>query len=173
MLDDSGAPAVVTDAGTAARLGGDDRALATVTSGGVLLDSEHGTAGERRHSPLADDLAYVVYTSGSTGRPKGVLVEHASLANLVEWHRSAFALTAADRCTQISSPGFDAAVWEIWPCLAAGAALHVVPEELRVDPVGLRDWLVAEGITVTFLPTAVAEGVIGLAWPATPRCATC
>ena len=46
-----------------------------------------------------------------------------------------------------------------------GAALHVVPEELRVDPVGLRDWLVAEGITVSFLPTAVAETVIGLAWP--------
>ena len=30
---------------------------------------------------------------------------------------------------------------------------------------GLRDWLVTEGITVTFLPTPVAEGVIGLDWP--------
>ena len=32
----------------------------------------------------------------------------------------------------------------------------------------------AEGITVTFLPTAVAEAVIGLRWPERrPRCATC
>jgi acyl-coenzyme A synthetase/AMP-(fatty) acid ligase/acyl carrier protein len=94
-----------------------------------------------------------------------VLVEHAGLANLVEWHRAAFALRGGDRCTQISSPGFDAAVWEIWPSLASGASIHVVPESLRTDPVRLRDWLVTEGITVTFLPTPVAEAVIGLDWP--------
>ncbi len=74
-------------------------------------------------------------------------------------------MNASDRCTQISSPGFDAAVWEIWPSLASGAAIHVVPEDLRADPIGLRDWLVAEGITVTFVPTAVADGIIGLDWP--------
>ena len=73
------------------------------------------------------DIAYVVYTSGSTGQPKGVLVEHAGLANLVDWHREAFALEAGDRCTQIASPGFDASVWEIWPSLACGASIHVVP----------------------------------------------
>ena len=67
--------------------------------------------------------------------PKGVMVEHAGLANLIEWHRG-FRLDAGDPCTQIASPGFDAAIWEIWPCLAAGAALHVVPDELRRDPVG-------------------------------------
>jgi acyl-CoA synthetase (AMP-forming)/AMP-acid ligase II/acyl carrier protein len=39
-----------------------------------------------------------------------------------------------------------------------------VPEALRADPVGLRDWLLDEGITVTFLPTGVAEGMIGLTW---------
>ena len=107
----------------------------------------------------------MVYTSGSTGRPKGVLVEHAGLSNLVEWHRAAFELSAGDRCTQISSPGFDAAVWEIWPSLSVGAALHIVPEGLRTDPIRLRDWLVTEGITVTFLPTPLAEGVMGLAFP--------
>ncbi len=115
--------------------------------------------------PLPTDLAYVVYTSGSTGQPKGVLVEHDGLTNLVEWHRAAFGLHAGDRCTQISSPGFDAAVWEIWPSLSVGAAIHVVPEGLRTDPIRLRDWLVTEGITVTFLPTPMAEGVIGLDWP--------
>jgi acyl-CoA synthetase (AMP-forming)/AMP-acid ligase II/acyl carrier protein len=97
------------------------------------------------------------------------MVEHAGLANLVEWHRSAFALDAADRCTQIASPGFDAAVWEIWPALATGAAIHIVPEPLRRDPLALRDWLVSDAITVSFLPTALAEAVIGLRWPATVR----
>jgi amino acid adenylation domain-containing protein len=167
MLEDSGAAALVTDAGTAARLAGPgDRPTVVVTSGGDWADGPVPDSGD----PLPDpprptDLAYVVYTSGSTGRPKGVLVEHRSLANLVDWHRSAFGLGASDRCTQVASPGFDAAVWEIWPSLASGASIHVVPENLRGDPVGLRDWLVAEGITVTFLPTAVAEGVIALPWP--------
>jgi amino acid adenylation domain-containing protein len=167
MLDDSGAAVVVSDASTADMLGSiGDRSIVVVAPGGELHD---GSVPDSRKSPprplLPSDPAYVVYTSGSTGRPKGVLVEHASLANLVEWHREAFALSATDRCAQIASPGFDASIWEIWPCLASGASLHVVPEDLRGDPVGLRNWLVAESITVTFLPTALAEAVMGLAWP--------
>jgi amino acid adenylation domain-containing protein len=167
MLDDSAATAVVTDASIAPRLGSDsDRPCVVVAGGGELPDGADPDSREPLPGPpLSTDLAYVVYTSGSTGRPKGAMVEHGSLANLVSWHRAAFALGPHDRCTQIASPGFDAAVWEIWPSLASGAAIHVVPEDLRGDPVGLRDWLVAEGITVTFLPTAVAEGVIGLPWP--------
>lgn len=112
------------------------------------------------------DLAYIVYTSGSTGEPKGVLVEHASVLNLVDWHQNTFALTAADRTTQLASPGFDASIWEIWPCLTAGASLHVPAEDLKTDPGALRDWLVAERITASFLPTPLAEAVIGLDWPA-------
>jgi amino acid adenylation domain-containing protein len=167
MLDDSDAAAVVTDAGTAARLRtSSDRPRVVVADGGTLHDGSVADSADRLpRSPRSADIAYVVYTSGSTGRPKGVLVQHAGLANLVDWHRAAFAVGAGDRSTLIASPGFDAAVWEIWPSLASGAAIHVVPEDLRADPVGLRDWLVAEGITVTFLPTAVAEGVMGLAWP--------
>jgi amino acid adenylation domain-containing protein len=167
MLDDSNAAAVVTDADTAARLRtSSDRACVVVADGGTLQDGSAPDSTDRLpQPPRSTDIAYVVYTSGSTGRPKGVPVEHASLANLVDWHRAAFAVGAGDRSTLIASPGFDAAVWEIWPSLAAGAAIHVVPDDLRADPVGLRDWLVAEGITVTFLPTAVAEGVMGLAWP--------
>ena len=167
MLDDSGAAAVVSDVSTAGRLGiHGDRPGLVVAAGGKLGDASDRDGDEPLPGPpLPTDLAYVVYTSGSTGRPKGVLVEHASLANLVEWHRAAFALHAGDRCTQISSPGFDAAVWEIWPTLSVGASVHVVPEGLRADPVRLRDWLVTEGITVTFLPTPLAEGAIGLDWP--------
>jgi amino acid adenylation domain-containing protein len=167
MLGDSGATAVVSDAGTAARLGGyGNRPTVVVSDGGGLPDDsdpDHDQVPLGALPPM--DLAYVVYTSGSTGQPKGVLVEHAGLVNLVEWHRAAFTLRAADHCTQISSPGFDAAIWEIWPSLAVGATLHVVPEAFRTDPLRLRDWLVTEGITVAFVPTPVAEVLIGLDWP--------
>jgi amino acid adenylation domain-containing protein len=167
MLKDSGAVAVVCDADTADAVGlGDGRPAVVMAGGGELRDGPVPDGEDTaRRRPRSTDLAYVVYTSGSTGRPKGVMVEHASLANLVEWHRETFSLSAQDRCSQIASPGFDAAVWEIWPCLASGASLHIVPDEVRLDPLALRDWLVAERISVTFLPTAVAEGVMGLTWP--------
>lgn len=110
--------------------------------------------------------AYVIYTSGSTGVPKGVEVVHSNLSNLVDWHRAAFAFTSADRTTFVASPGFDAAVWEVWPSLAAGASVHVPPDAARVDPVRLRDWLITHAITVSFAPTVVAERLIELDWPA-------
>src|SRR5205823_6110022 len=96
---------------------------------------------------------------------KGVEISRSSLLNLIFWHRRAFGVTAADRATQVSSPGFDAAVWELWPYLTAGASVHTADEDARRTPEALRDWLVARAITITFLPTPLAEAVITLPWP--------
>lgn len=179
MLSDSGARAVVAGPGAEARLGG-DRVLVPTGAGGVAglptdgdLDGGAGTDPSGAEAlptgaealPTGGDLAYVVYTSGSSGTPKGVMVEHASLANLVSWHRRAFSITPTDRGTQVASPGFDAAVWEIWPYLAAGASLHVPSDDLRTDPVALRDWMIDNRITVGFLPTPLAETMLALEWP--------
>ena len=113
------------------------------------------------------DLAYVIYTSGSTGRPKGVQITHSNLLNLVFWHQRAFAVTPMDRATQVASPAFDATGWELWPYLTAGASIYLPDEETRLSPALLRDWLVDKHITISFLPTALAESVITLDWPAT------
>jgi amino acid adenylation domain-containing protein len=113
----------------------------------------------------ADHLAYVIYTSGSTGQPKGVEITHGSLMNLVSWHQSAFAVTPDDRASLLAGVGFDAAVWETWPYLAAGASLHLPEDCVRLSPELLRDWLVAEEINISFLPTALAERVMTLEWP--------
>ncbi len=113
-----------------------------------------------------DNLAYVIYTSGSSGTPKGVMISHRSLLNLVFWHQSFHLLTAAERGTLVASPAFDASVWETWPYLAAGAALYLPPEETRVLPAKLRDWLIEHGITASFMPTPLAERVLAEPWPA-------
>ncbi len=160
MLADSNAQVVVAKAGVAARIA----APHTVTVEPMQSDAA-ALAGPV--TVAAGDPAYIVYTSGSTGRPKGVIIEHAGLGNLVDWHEKAFGITESDRCTLISSPGFDAAVWEIWPCLAAGASLHVPPERVKTDPIALRDWLLAERITTTFVPTPLCDAVLGLDWPDT------
>src|SRR6266851_191703 len=99
------------------------------------------------------DLAYVLYTSGSTGWPKGVQISHNSLLNLLWWHRRAFAVTSADRGTQLTSPAFDATGWELWPYLSCGASVYLLDEEARVQPVACRDFLLAHRISISFLLT--------------------
>ncbi len=130
---------------------------------GVLLNSRGATP--KAANIKENDLAYVIYTSGSTGQPKGVEVTHGNLRNLLSWHQAAFSTTAADRATLIAGVAFDAAVWELWPYLTVGASLHVPSEAVRTDPEAMRNWLVDQKITISFLPTAMAERVMRLEWP--------
>ena len=158
MLRDSGAPVLVGDPGKR-RLPSGPWSLVSPEAAG------EGPGAALPDGAPPDRLAYVIYTSGSTGEPKGVQVEHRSLSHLVAWHRRAFAITDADRTSLIANPSFDAATWELWPSLAAGASVHIPGEETRVSPEALRDWLVARAITVSFVPTALAEALLTLDWP--------
>ena len=165
LLEDSGTPVVVTQQGVAGKLPAGKWET-------VVLDVDElsSSAVDSTIFPTPktrpENLAYIIFTSGSTGRPKGVQITHGSLNNLVKWHQHAFNVSPLDRATLLASPGFDAAVWEIWPYLTAGASLYVVDEVNRTAPAALRDWIVRTGITISFLPTVLAESMIGLQWPA-------
>ena len=137
------------------------------------LDASHAVAPMLpvgvAHRPFGpcdpSDPAYIVFTSGSTGRPKGVLIEHKSLGNLVDWHEKAFEVTQSDRSALISSR---ASTRRSGRC---GPAWLRVPRWstarlAKTDPVALRDWLVAERITTTFVPTPLCEELLALDWPA-------
>ncbi|MFI6069962.1 non-ribosomal peptide synthetase [Actinoplanes sp. NPDC051343] len=131
------------------------------------LDAGQGHEAAPDAPPAAgnDDVAYVNYTSGSTGRPKGILVEHRGLANLVDWYLEAYGITERDRLTQLVRPSFDAFALEVWPCLAAGAALHIVDSPLLRSPRELVSWLHETGVTTAFVPTPLAEELLDLEWP--------
>ncbi|MCF4987450.1 non-ribosomal peptide synthetase, partial [Pseudomonas syringae] len=106
----------------------------------------------------SDNLVYVIYTSGSTGQPKGVMVEHRTLANLVDWHCQAFDVKASSHTSCLAGFGFDAMAWEVWPTLCAGATLHVAPvQDGGEDIEAMLDWWRAQPLDVSFLPTPVAE----------------
>jgi amino acid adenylation domain-containing protein len=167
MLEDSGAPVLVTGSHGPASLPAGPWRLVEMDRDAALAAAPSTAPPESRGSP--EDLAYVIYTSGSTGRPKGVQVTHGSLLNLVSWHQRAFEVTALDRATQVASPSFDGAVWEIWPYLTAGASVHVPAEATRTAPAALRDWLLEQAITISFLPTPLAEAVMALEWPVEAR----
>src|SRR5260221_327732 len=129
LLEDSGTPLVVTQPCVAGKLpAGKWRTLVLDGDG---LDSDLDASVSPVANTRPENLAYIIFTSGSTGRPKGVQITHGSLHNLVDWHQRAFNVSAVDKATLLASPGFDAAVWELWPYLAAGASLYVVDENLQ------------------------------------------
>ncbi len=125
----------------------------------VRLDEPPGAEAEGAFVPAAvlpGQLAYVIYTSGSTGRPKGVAISHAALAGLIDWHVRVFEVTERDVASQVAGLGFDAAVWEVWPYLCAGAGLRLPEdEEVRTSPGRLRDWLSEQRVSIAFVPTAL------------------
>ena len=153
MVEDTGAPVVVTTAALAPRTEGVDV---------VSLDADEDVVATRPDTNLGrtaspDDLAYVIYTSGSTGTPKGVAVTHRSLTNLVAWHVATYRVAPGDRAAHVAPLGFDASVWELWPYLSCGASLALPPEHVRTSPAELVAWTNDNGVTITFVPTALVH----------------
>lgn len=163
ILGDAKAALLLTDGGRASGISGSPCPVLLMKDA-PAINGVHQLFESADPSP--DSLAYIIYTSGSTGRPKGVEITHSNLLNLIEWHQTAFNVTATDRASQVAGLGFDAAGWEIWPHLTAGASVHIADESTRRSPQALRDWLVRQKITVGFAPTVVAEQLLHLDWPA-------
>lgn len=129
VIADANAAAVLTETCWTDSLPAGDLPTLCLDRDRQRLDS--GNASNPDGGAGAGNLAYVIYTSGSSGRPKGVLIEHHSLANLVDWHGTTYAVTDRDRATLLASPAFDASVWETWAYLANGANSSI-PEPERV-----------------------------------------
>ncbi len=151
LLDDAAPAAIVVDGAGAARL----RALGVHPDTVVVIEGAPPTSGDGLEGRSGcpgwlgpSSLAYVIYTSGTSGRPKGVLVEHASIANLVQADLDEFGLGPGDRVAQGSSAAYDSSLEETWLALASGATLVVADDEtVRLGP-DLVAWLSAERITV-------------------------
>ena len=177
MLTDGGPVLVVADPGTAAvaREAGcgvpvvvpEDPGTAEVLAG---LDAGPLTDGERLGPLVPSSPVYVIYTSGSTGVPKGVLVTHAGVDRLVRGCGYA-ELGAGDVVAQLAPVTFDAATFEVWGALAAGAALAVAPARV-LSAVELGRFVAGARVSVLWLTAglfqeAVAAGtelLAGVRW---------
>lgn len=164
IVDDAACAVIVGRQETAERLAGVETPVLGLDWNAPALacgpiDAPHVTL-------AADALAYVIYTSGTTGKPKGVEVTHANLAHLIAWHNHTFEVTPEDRGSHLAGLGFDASVWEVWPYLCAGASVALATDDVRTSDARLRAWLIAQGVTIAFVPTALAQVLIQDDWPA-------
>lgn len=126
----------------------------------ISLDSAENWDPRTEDIPLVNspgDIANCIYTSGSTGQPKGVMIEHHSLTNLILWHNRYYDGKATERSTKYAGFGFDASVHEMYPPLAAGGTVYIIPEDMRMDLPGMASYVEREGINVGFFPTPVCE----------------
>nr|NIT60074.1 amino acid adenylation domain-containing protein [Fodinibius sp.]NIY28657.1 amino acid adenylation domain-containing protein [Fodinibius sp.] len=163
MLKDGQAPVLLTQKRWVEELPTYTRKVVSLDSDWELIEKQSDE--NLNNQPIIDNLAYVIYTSGSTGKPKGVAICHRGLLNLVFWHQRAFQVTSRDHATQLAATAFDASVWELWPYLLAGATVHLAPAEILTSSYQLRDWLVNQGVTISFVPTPMTEHLLSLEWP--------
>ncbi|NDD30559.1 MAG: amino acid adenylation domain-containing protein, partial [Proteobacteria bacterium] len=70
--------------------------------------------------------AYVIFTSGSTGEPKGASISHRAICSSIAGEQKIRGLKAEHCVLQVAALTFDAAVWELFGALSAGA--HFVAE---------------------------------------------
>jgi amino acid adenylation domain-containing protein len=167
LLDDAAALAVIGVPASVNRLASIARLPVSLGADGNALAPFALRAVRETNRP--NDLAYVIYTSGSTGEPKGVEITHGNLAHLLDWHQAAFDVGAGDTISHIAALDFDAAIWEVWSCLGAGATLAIADETARRSAMRLKQWLCNEQVSIAYAPTPLAELLIGMDWPAATR----
>ena len=132
QFDECGAKITITRAEYAMRLPASTTPLCIDTESASL---DAGPVDAPGVAASRDDIAYVLFTSGSTGIPKGVAVTHANIANYTSAVSAVLGLDA-DRprnFATVSTLAADLGNTAIFPALASGGTLHVLPADVTLD----------------------------------------
>jgi amino acid adenylation domain-containing protein/non-ribosomal peptide synthase protein (TIGR01720 family) len=150
QLEDSRSPVLVTQRALCAR-------LPEFAGEVICLDEEAAPfASEDERDPSAvcvpSDCAYVIYTSGSTGIPKGVAVTHRGAVNYTAFIMRKLGLDAGARrplhFATVSTISADLGNTAIFPALASGGCLHVIPYATATDGARFAKYVSTNGIDV-------------------------
>ncbi|WP_054010855.1 amino acid adenylation domain-containing protein [Arthrobacter sp. ERGS1:01] len=152
ILEDARPGAIVTTAALESALNASLAAAGLAGAERLLTEALPAAAPAVLAEPAASQLAYVMFTSGSTGRPKGVEISHGALANLLASHRDTLFPDAAERTARgpvrvahTTGVGFDAS-WDPMLWMVDGHELHLITDEVRLDPQRLALYFAEHGI---------------------------
>jgi amino acid adenylation domain-containing protein len=109
-----------------------------------------------------EHLAYVIFTSGTTGPPKAVGIEHRALANYVTSIIDDLAIEPGMRHGMVSTVTADLGHTVLFPALATGGTLIVVPEAVATSPVAWSDFMSRHAIDyLKIVPSHLAALLTG------------
>ncbi|MED7789698.1 amino acid adenylation domain-containing protein, partial [Francisella sp. 19X1-34] len=95
------------------------------------------------------DLAYVIYTSGTTGLPKGVMIEYRSILQLLY---SKFFFNKSKITSLWTSYTFDVSVYEIFNSLCFNKQLHILTDNIRLDPLPYFEYIDTNNVEFAYIP---------------------
>ena len=107
--------------------------------------------------PSLHDLFILLYTSGSTGVPKGCMLEYGNITAFCHWFKKYYEIGFDSKIAAYASFGFDASMMDVYGAIVNGAELHIIPEEIRLDFIGLNNYFEENGITNAFMTTQVGR----------------
>jgi non-ribosomal peptide synthetase component F len=140
LVDDAGADIVLVADAQAPAWAGHDR---VVRMSEVATRRPATRAAWPATPPQA--LAYVRYTSGSGGGAKGVGVTLANLSAYVAQVTHVLTPQAGDVFCMLQPITFDSCLTMLYPALATGGTLWLVPPDLAADPQWMHDHLRVTG----------------------------
>ncbi|HST60364.1 MAG TPA: amino acid adenylation domain-containing protein, partial [Longimicrobium sp.] len=129
MLEDSGAPLLVTQESLRGLLPADGVRIVSVDGDAAAIASHSADA--PRTFVDAANAAYVIYTSGSTGKPKGVQVTHGNAVSFFAGMDERVGGSAAGTWLAVTRISFDIHVLELLWTLARGFRVVVQSEPDR------------------------------------------
>ena len=112
--------------------------------------------------PTPDCSFVILYTSGSTGRPKGCVLEQHNIVNFCHWYIRDFKVTAADRSVAYANFGFDAHMIDIYPLLACGGSVYILPSDMRMDLAAIHQYIEENKLTIAFFTTQIGTQLASL-----------
>jgi tyrocidine synthetase-3 len=89
-----------------------------------------------------EDKIYIYFTSGSTGVPKAILGRNLGLLHFIDWEIETFGIDDTFRFSQLSAPGFDAFLRDVFVPLCTGGTVCIpANKEVLLNAAHLQDWL--------------------------------
>ncbi|RDU73058.1 hypothetical protein CQA66_02145 [Helicobacter aurati] len=110
------------------------------------------------------DPAYIINTSGSTGIPKGVVVSHRSVIDYIEWIISEDSLRPSvnDIIGNQSPFYFDKSLFDIYPSIALGVKLLLIPEEKFLFPLELLRFVEQKHVNYIYWVPSILKNIANL-----------
>jgi amino acid adenylation domain-containing protein len=160
MIEDAGIEQVIFEPGLENCISG---FTGTIVNGRDFLASALKApekSGPPVDPPLPEDIMAIIYTSGSTGNPKGIMVRHKNGLDASAYNKKLLRLAPGEAVASYVSLSFIVHTSDLFPAIMAGAAIHIIADEFRLDTGRVNAYFEANHIVAVLLPSGFGNRFI-------------